>query len=247
MDCQSASAGEENAVIGTDAAPTTQDECRVACDAFPTCGAFDFNPNSNDPSGRCRFYLATNVPRIGTQNADRTYCVMLATMVSQDLEADLLNYMGLTKLCSPDTNALYMDNHMHAPAYPLLYSHVSGGSCVSAYDPANSNYHNIWDPVQLPDEWPPSAGGYVYMYSDVLSNDYESVPYTANGVTTYYLRIRGCLAHYLTSATDVATALGAHLAAGPVAPLFNAQGYACLLYTSPSPRDATLSRMPSSA
>ena len=25
------------------------------------------------------------------------------------------------------------------------------------------------------------------------------------------------------------------------------QGYACLLYTSPSPRDATLSRMPSSA
>ena len=26
-----------------------------------------------------------------------------------------------------------------------------------------------------------------------------------------------------------------------------AEGYACLLYTSPSPRDATLSRMPSSA
>ena len=29
--------------------------------------------------------------------------------------------------------------------------------------------------------------------------------------------------------------------------LYNIEGYACLLYTSPSPRDATLSRMPSSA
>ena len=29
--------------------------------------------------------------------------------------------------------------------------------------------------------------------------------------------------------------------------LKNSVGYACLLYTSPSPRDATLSRMPSSA
>ena len=29
--------------------------------------------------------------------------------------------------------------------------------------------------------------------------------------------------------------------------LLDAEGYGCLLYTSPSPRDATLSRMPSSA
>ena len=29
--------------------------------------------------------------------------------------------------------------------------------------------------------------------------------------------------------------------------IINALSYACLLYTSPSPRDATLSRMPSSA
>ena len=30
-------------------------------------------------------------------------------------------------------------------------------------------------------------------------------------------------------------------------PIFNIQGYICLLYTSPSPRDAHESRMPSSA
>ena len=30
-------------------------------------------------------------------------------------------------------------------------------------------------------------------------------------------------------------------------PIFLSVGYSCLLYTSPSPRDATLSRMPSSA
>ena len=29
--------------------------------------------------------------------------------------------------------------------------------------------------------------------------------------------------------------------------IFYVEGYSCLLYTSPSPRDATLSRMPSSA
>ena len=32
-----------------------------------------------------------------------------------------------------------------------------------------------------------------------------------------------------------------------ISPSFNQQGWTCLLYTSPSPRDATLSRMPSSA
>ena len=32
-----------------------------------------------------------------------------------------------------------------------------------------------------------------------------------------------------------------------VAELVDTEGYGCLLYTSPSPRDATLSRMPSSA
>ena len=34
---------------------------------------------------------------------------------------------------------------------------------------------------------------------------------------------------------------------GGIAALCGALSYACLLYTSPSPRDATLSRMPSSA
>ena len=35
--------------------------------------------------------------------------------------------------------------------------------------------------------------------------------------------------------------------AGKIASKNNKQLYVCLLYTSPSPRDATLSRMPSSA
>ena len=37
------------------------------------------------------------------------------------------------------------------------------------------------------------------------------------------------------------------LGAGTIAPAGSALGSSCLLYTSPSPRDATLSRMPSSA
>ena len=47
------------------------------------------------------------------------------------------------------------------------------------------------------------------------------------------------------SAIDVMTSI----ARGQKIPLFSANGlpHNCLLYTSPSPRDATLSRMPSSA
>ena len=159
-------------------------------------------------------------------------------LVSQDLEADLLAHIGSAQFCSPGTNALYVDNFMNAPAYPLLYAHVSGGSCVTAYDPNNAGYHNEWDPVQLPDEWSPSTGGYVYMYGDAFSNDFGSVPYTANGVTTYYLHIQGCLAHYYTGATDALAAYNAHAASPVASPLFTAigdlQSLTCIA-ASPSP------------
>ena len=50
-------------------------------------------------------------------------------------------------------------------------------------------------------------------------------------------------AHHSDTAMDVSTALRFH----PTELLVSAFIKACLLYTSPSPRDATLSRMPSSA
>ena len=78
MACHPASAGESGAVIGTDSGATTVEACSALCAAFTGCAAFDVNANSNDPSGRCRFYGAANVPRMGTQNSDRTYCWMVA-------------------------------------------------------------------------------------------------------------------------------------------------------------------------
>ena len=58
---------------------------------------------------------------------------------------------------------------------------------------------------------------------------------------------RGQLAANVTYTIATTLKEMGHLASGPVVAVQHAVGGGCLLYTSPSPRDATLSRMPSSA
>ena len=77
----------------------------------------------------------------------------------------------------------------------------------------------------------------------------------AAGYVTASMFVLGISAFYLLKARDVNFALRSFaIAAGfgllstlSVIVLGDESGYTCLLYTSPSPRDATLSRMPSSA
>ena len=52
---------------------------------------------------------------------------------------------------------------------------------------------------------------------------------------------------WLIGAILIATALMVLLNSGPQRSMVREEFFICLLYTSPSPRDATLSRMPSSA
>ena len=66
---------------------------------------------------------------------------------------------------------------------------------------------------------------------------------TAGPVVFYLGSI--CIALYCTAATIIRQIIGTYTAAAKY--LFPAIGYTCLLYTSPSPRDSTSSRMPSSA
>ena len=60
--------------------------------------------------------------------------------------------------------------------------------------------------------------------------------YIINGIETLHLRMK----EHAKNALNVATFLEKH-------PKIESVSYACLLYTSPSPRDGLLSRMPSSA
>ena len=84
------------------------------------------------------------------------------------------------------------------------------------------DYSNIWSHKS-------SLGNLAVNYDGVIINSYNISPEIQNG----NLVAIGVLAH------EFGHALG-------LPDLYDTD-YSCLLYTSPSPRDATLSRMPSSA
>ena len=74
---------------------------------------------------------------------------------------------------------------------------------------------------------------------DILAN--ASIPFSLNEITLYVASDAGA------TFTSVNPFTGADLEVQPRELRDDTGTYTCLLYTSPSPRDATLSRMPSSA
>jgi len=70
---------------------------------------------------------------------------------------------------------------------------------------------------------------------------------TCNIAGAFDIEYDGIISASMTAGTDIKLTADEIVLVGPTLGTINIQAYPCLLYTSPSPRDRTRSRMPSSA
>ena len=117
------------------------------------------------------------------------------------------------------------DNHASEHAYPRSRDPASGKILAITAETATTITVNVGISNDEPDELTPGSGytNGIY-YGIALKNKLG----TGSGVVTDVTVTNGSVSNVKVYG-------------------FGGRGYTCLLYTSPSPRDATLSRMPSSA
>ena len=111
----------------------------------------------------------------------------------------------------------------------LIYgNNIISGAVVPSSNAIGLHFYPIWEAASL-DEWLYNGG------------PFQLVIFTSSSASMPTWAVSG------NSPTAWACALGSALLTAPLWLLLLQCSWSCLLYTSPSPRDGLLSRMPSSA